>query len=81
VDLHAAAQCSGSSFVDVGPALEPAMPALEIEDGGAGDYYADLPLPRLRGAAEPRLDGDGMAVTVQVAGMAVGCATFRLPPR
>lgn len=81
VELHDKARCSGDGFADAGPARPEALPALEVEKDGAGELYADLPLPRLRGEAG-RLDADGMAVTIRMgkdgAALRLGCATFRL---
>jgi Cu-Zn family superoxide dismutase len=81
VALHGTAKCGGAGFSDAGPPLSDTMPVLEIGDDGAGDYYADLPLPRLRDPVTPRLDADGMAVTTRMQGQPLACATFRLPPR
>jgi hypothetical protein len=78
VDLHEAARCSGANFADAGLPTGPALPLLEVEENGTGALYADLPPPRLRDAAAPRLDGDGMALTVRIDALRLACAPFRM---
>jgi Cu/Zn superoxide dismutase len=78
VDLHDLARCSGENFADAGPARDPALPVLEVEDNGIGALYADVPPPRLRDAAAPRLDADGMALTVRIGARRIACAPFRM---
>jgi hypothetical protein len=82
VDLHDGARCSGDNFADAGPARDAprdlALPVLEVEENGTGALYADLPPPRLRGAAAPRLDADGMALTVRIGALRIACAPFRM---
>lgn len=80
--LHDRARCSGTGFADAGPARREALPVMEVEADGKAELYADLPAPRLRDEASPRLDADGMAVIISLQGDAaplpLGCATFRL---
>ncbi|GGI88756.1 hypothetical protein GCM10007973_26420 [Polymorphobacter multimanifer] len=77
VTIHAVARCSGDGFADAGAELPGVLPPIEAESDGRADLFADLPAPRLRGAADARLDADGMALIVRVAGQPIGCAAFR----
>lgn len=71
VSLHPAGQCSSP-----GAATADALPPLEAAENGVADLYADIPGPRLRGTPDARLDADGFAVIVSIAGQRFACAAF-----
>jgi Cu/Zn superoxide dismutase len=77
VTIHAIARCSGTDFADAGTEVAGALPPIEAESDGGADLFADLPVPRLRGSTDARLDSDGLALIVRIAGQPIGCAAFR----
>ncbi|WP_439532308.1 hypothetical protein [Polymorphobacter sp.] len=78
IHVHDVAECSGVAFADAGPERADKLPMLEVAADGAGSLYADLPLPRLRDPQAPRLDNDGMAMTIVVDGQPLGCVPFTM---
>ncbi len=76
VSLHAVAQCSGGDFEAAGPPLA-SLPPLEAESSGVAELFADLPLPRLRGAQGSWLDSDGLSIIVQRGDQRIACAALR----
>lgn len=77
VSIHATSRCSGQGFAEAGVVKPGTLPPLAAEADGRADLFAELPAPRLRGTPDARLDDDGMALIVSVAGQPIACAAFR----
>lgn len=56
--------------------LTDTLPPLEATAVGKAELFADIPLPRLRGETDARLNEKTLAVAVSIAGQRFACADF-----